>query len=434
MAPSRWFGDLKMGGMAFSGGNILQRSGIATPVAMSPRRMAALAGIFVAVSALSVAVDGPAAQAQTPALAASASASADLMGVYTITGVPVDATAGNAVQARERAVADGQKAAFRQLAARLSGPAARDSVSLPTDAELPSLVLGVAVETEKTSSVRYFGTISVSFFPDTAKKRLQAAGLPVFDTPARPMVVLPIFQAAPDAPPQLFDDRSPWKTVWSGRPRSGLTPLIVPSGDLSDSAALDATKALALDQAGLTTLMRRYHTEDAVVVKAVLTGDGANRRIDLSLARPGGQFQPLNGVPAPTSSSLTAALDAASDAIADWLDGQWRSQAGSAVSLVGSGSMSITVPLPGGLPDWLSVRQALSQQVVSSWTLQSLSSREAMISLTHRGAASDLVQAMAQNGLTLADDGTGHWVLSKGVPPAAGQSAAPGQPPTVVIQ
>lgn len=431
MAPSRWFGGLKMGGMAFSGGNILQRSGIATPVAMSPRRMAALAGIFVAVSVLSARVDGLTAQAQTAALTAPANASADLMAVYTITGVPVDATAGNAVQARERAVSEGQKAAFRHLAARLSGQQARDSVSAPTDAELPSLVLGVAVETEKTSAVRYFGTISVSFFPDAAKKRLQAAGLPVFDTPAKPMVVLPIFQAAPDAPAQLFDDRSPWKAVWSGRPRSGLTPLIVPSGDLSDIATLDATKALALDQTGLTAMMQRYRTEDAVVVKAVLTGDGVTRRIDLSLARPGGPFQSLGSVPAPTSSSLTAALDAASDSIADWLDTQWRSQAGSAVSLIGSGTMTITVSLPGGLPDWLSTRQVLSQQIISGWSLQSLTSREAVITVSHRGAASDLVQAMAQSGLTLADDGTGNWTLSKGAPPAgpgAAAGAAPGQP------
>lgn len=434
MAPSRWFGGLKMGGMAFSGGNILQRSGIATPVAMSPRRMAALAGVFVAVSALSALAGTVPARAQMAALTAPASNSADLMAVYTITGVPVDATAGNAVQAREKAVAEGQKAAFRQLAARLSGPQTRDSVSAPTDAELPSLVLGVAVENEKTSSVRYVGTISVSFFPDTAKKRLQAAGLPVFDTPAKPMVVLPIFQPAPDAQPQLFDERSPWKAVWSGRPRSGLTPLVVPSGDLSDIAALDAPKALALDQTGLATLMRRYHTEDAVVVKAVLSGDGQARKIDLSLARPGGTFQSLGSVAAPVTSSLTAALDAASDTIADWLDAQWRTQAGSAVSLIGSGSLTITVTLPGGLTDWLAVRQALSQQIVSGWSLQSLTSREAVVSVTHRGAAADLVYAMAENGIILADDGTGRWVMTRGVPPAAAPQPSPSQPSTVVIQ
>lgn len=436
MAPSRWFGGLKMGGMAFSGGNILQRSGIATPVAtpvaMASRRKVGFAGVFVAALSLSAGFAAVPAAAQMAAQPAAQAASGDLMSIYTITGVPVDATAANAVQAREKALAQGQKAAFRQLAARLSGTGAGDSVALPTDAELPSLVLGVAIENEKTSSVRYVGTIGVSFFPQAARDRLVAAGLPVFDTPAPTLVVLPIFQASPETPAQLFDETSPWKNVWSGRPRSGLTPLVVPFGDLTDMATIDAARAAGLDQTALAAIARRYHAEEAVVVRAALTGEGLNRRIDLAVARSTGTgFQAIDAVPAPPNVTLTAALDAASDAVADWLDNQWRSEAGSAVSLVGSGEMVVDIAFPGGLPEWLEIRKALSRQIVTHWTVQSLSTTQAVVALTHRGSAADMVQDMAGSGLALYEN-AGRWHLSKGIIPPA-TDAAP-QPETVIIQ
>ncbi len=74
------------------------------------------------------------------------------------TGIIVDATAADAVQARDRALAQGRRDAFNRLAAATGAPA--PSLS---DAQIEAMVASMIIEQERVSSTRYSGRITVVF-------------------------------------------------------------------------------------------------------------------------------------------------------------------------------------------------------------------------------------------------------------------------------
>lgn len=74
-------------------------------------------------------------------------------------GVPAEATAENAVLARDRAHASARRIAFQRLVEQ-GGIAA---ASTPSDSQLESMVAALIVEEERTTPTRYSGRLTVQF-------------------------------------------------------------------------------------------------------------------------------------------------------------------------------------------------------------------------------------------------------------------------------
>lgn len=76
-------------------------------------------------------------------------------------GIAAEATAENAVQARERAFAQARRAAWQRLAAQTG------STENPSDSRLESMVTAIIVEQERTTPTRYVGRLTVQFASGT---------------------------------------------------------------------------------------------------------------------------------------------------------------------------------------------------------------------------------------------------------------------------
>jgi hypothetical protein len=74
-------------------------------------------------------------------------------------GVPAEATAENAVLARDRAHANARRIAFQRLIEATSGA----SASPPSDSQLERMVAALIVEEERTTPTRYSGRLTVQF-------------------------------------------------------------------------------------------------------------------------------------------------------------------------------------------------------------------------------------------------------------------------------
>jgi len=74
-------------------------------------------------------------------------------------GVPADATAENAVLARDRAHASARRIAYQRLMEQTGGATA----SAPSDSQLESMVAALIVEEERTTPTRYSGRLTVQF-------------------------------------------------------------------------------------------------------------------------------------------------------------------------------------------------------------------------------------------------------------------------------
>jgi len=336
--------------------------------------------------------------------------------VYTVTGVPIDATAASAQQAREQAVAQGQSRAARLLLERLALRA--DHPRLPQiDANtLANLVAGFQVANERTSPVRYLATLTVSFRPEAVRTLMREAGIPIAETASAPALVLPVWRSGSDL--QLFDDRNPWREAWlkvaAGK---GLVPLLTPLGDIGDLQAISAEQAVAGDAAALAAIAQRYGTGAVIVAQA--TG-GANETIDqlIVVRYPIGGGAPQRIAVAPRRPP--EALLATAIAISQEVEEAWKATS-AATAILDSGpavGLDVTVPVRQ-LSEWIAIRKQLGTvPAVRSVGVRSLGVGAAQITLQHAGTVPQLQAALAQAGLSLSEQGGG-WIL---------RATAPAQP------
>src|SRR5690242_11484588 len=102
-----------------------------------------------------------------------APAYADTGNVIAVRGVDVDVTAGNAVDAREQAVLQGQRKGLRQALLMLAPAADVDRIPPLSDSQITDLVADYDVESEQTSTVRYIGKLAFRYRVDGLTALLQ---------------------------------------------------------------------------------------------------------------------------------------------------------------------------------------------------------------------------------------------------------------------
>jgi len=185
---------------------------------------------------------------------------------YTVSGIPVDASADNAAAARGRAIATGQREAFAKLIERLVPAGERGSIPQLTDPEISRLVLGFEVANERSSATRYIADLTVAFSKPDVTALLRRSGTTFTAGSSQPVLIVPVYETGGRR--VLWEEPNPWRTAWYSAPSGGLVPTVVPFGDITDIRDLSTAQALATDQEALQALAKRYNAVGAAVVTA----------------------------------------------------------------------------------------------------------------------------------------------------------------------
>lgn len=319
--------------------------------------------------------------------------------LFTVSGVPVDATAASAADARNQALAVGQRAALRTMLQRLT--LREDQSRLPRidEALVNRTVQGFEIADERTSATRYIARLSVSFRPAEIRGLLRQAGIGYSETRSLTTVVLPVFQSGDRK--ELWSDPNPWREAWAARaPLDGLVQFAVPVGDIGDLQAIDAERAVAGDADALKAIAARYGKGDVLV--AVASPDLNQVAVEMHHY---GQEQrhsveqfPLSG-PADSPESYAAAVAEAASRFED----VWKRE--TLIQLDRTATLAVTVPL-GGIADWIKVRQRLAETAeVSRYDIGALTAREASLTLYYFGDPRRLRAALAGHQLDLGESG-----------------------------
>ena len=321
---------------------------------------------------------------------------------FTVRGVDVDVTARSANEAKELAIADGQRQAFQSLLDRLAAP--KDRSRLPK-ADGADYVSDYAIQAERASAVRYIASLDVRFNPAAVRRLFKNANIPMVEPVVHPVVVIPVFSA--NGQQSVWDDASPWRAAWLSQGKGGLVAIVVPVA--ADGALPAPEQILAGSEADLLALGGRYHTSEVVSVLADLSGDGHKLEITATAVR-GAPFDlPPVTITAKSGETPDQMMARAVRDMVQMMEKQVRQN----VALAGTGAqegLSVIVPL-SGLDEWVSVRDRFSRGgVVRSWELVSLTRKEAAIVL-FLGAEPDKARAALTNlGFDL-QAGEGFWLL-----------------------
>mgnify|MGYP001488429963 CR=1 FL=1 len=143
--------------------------------------------------------------------------------VYTIANYPIEAQADNAVAAKEKALADGQQAAFRSLLKRLIPVTAYAQGKRLASVKGADLIEGVRVRAERNSPTEYIASFDFSFNPKGVRDLLRREGIPFTDDQAPMVTLVPVWRSAPAQPPR---EEAAWSNVWKGLDlQNSLTPI-----------------------------------------------------------------------------------------------------------------------------------------------------------------------------------------------------------------
>lgn len=183
--------------------------------------------------------------------------------------VDVDVTDVNASVARERAMSEANRAAFLEVAKRVTTAEGATRLAAMTDAQLINFIKEVSVIEEKTSNVRYIASLQVVLNEKMLKDYMKEREIPLLIPSTSRVLVIPVFRAFPTDRPLLWESNNQWKQAWDEV--SGTRFVSMPANGTNYSI-IDADKAIALDGLALDKLQRANGVDDVYVLDAVYDG------------------------------------------------------------------------------------------------------------------------------------------------------------------
>ncbi|MEK9971755.1 MAG: DUF2066 domain-containing protein [Ferrovibrio sp.] len=324
---------------------------------------------------------------------------------FSVSGIPVDASADSAAAARPIALAEGQRRAFTALLRRLTLPDDFGRLPRPSEALLNEVIGGFGIDEERTSATRYIGKITVQFRADAVRRLLQDNKLPYSETASRPILLVPVWQSNDGT--RIWENDNPWREAWLRRPDAdGLVPF-------STAPAASSGPSLEKLFAGpdeLRAIMRRGSFDDALLVVATLQqAEPGNVRVDIQIQHQGEaaflgsteSFTATGGTQEETL--LSAAID-----IARRIETRWKYA--TVIDLEKQGQLSVAAAF-SGLADWNKLRSALAGvPIVRKVDVLQVSHRDAQILLDYYGEIEQLGNALAQRNIVLRQQ-DGYWQM-----------------------
>lgn len=329
--------------------------------------------------------------------------------IWTVSGVAIDVTAESSTKAKLKAIGEAQVIAFRKLVDRLvPAKSAAPLKALEAD-DVGQLLAGLSIEEERAVPKRYIAKLSIRFLANKTRKLFGRYGVRYAEKQSEPVLVVPVWVTKEGA--DIWNGGNPWHKAWAELDLSNaLIPILLPLGDITDSNALSAKEALAYNQVKLESLRIRYGASSVLVagaepksdvrVRAVMQGTSPVGRIGFDK-----EYEDVD---------LAAAALFAANRFQLVMQEKWKNEnlvsytTGQKVQR----SNSITMAIPyNRSAEWNVLRSRIQTTAgVGRIDINSLSAREAVVTIAFGGTLDELRSSFYQSGFNLAVVG-GMWVL-----------------------
>ena len=310
---------------------------------------------------------------------------------FTVAGIPVDATADNAITAQTEAISEGQVYASELLIARLTLESERSRRGVPplTTEVVAPLIRALSVANEKRSNDRYLGDITVAFNPSQVQQFLRSNNLNMITTQARDRLVLPVRDGY-----NLWSDNA-WTSAWGSEVFShALTPVRPFDLESGSSAVIDASAAASANMAALRQIGARNGIQQILIAEA--SGGPGNVTVRITdVALDTGQKRNLGRISAPDFSS-------AAFKTVEVLENDWKE---ASVSLARNAKTMPVSVLYRSHQDWIALQDVINNSSqIRDARLDALSKDGALMTVTYGGDLDRLANELAFKGVEIKQD------------------------------
>ncbi|WP_119302713.1 DUF2066 domain-containing protein [Dongia deserti] len=322
--------------------------------------------------------------------------------VYTATGIDVDIT-GDIATLRDQALLEGQRKALQKVLSDIAPADRVASLTLPSDDVISGWVQDFQIEQEKTSATRYIGRFTFRFMAEPVQQFLAGNNVAFAQMQTKRLLVLPVYTDEAGNS-NLWGPANLWLGAWSVKaPNVSLVPMILPSGDVSDTSTLSATQALAGDLPRLTALAERYGAGDVLVAEARASPPGEDGKQTLAITA----TRYSRETPKSFSDSVTGDATAIDDLLGQsadrtiaWVQSEWKQA--NLVDASKQSRMTVEVPI-SSLKQWVDIKKQLGGvPSLKSVQLVSLTRTLAVLDITFLGDLPQFQRSLAQQSLSLA--------------------------------
>ncbi len=338
--------------------------------------------------------------------------------VFTVGNYPVEARAQDAVAAKEKAIADGQQAAFRSLLKRLTPVTAYKALDGLKSVQAANLIESIAVRSERNSTTSYTASLDFSFDARRVRELLQQRGIPFVDDQAAEtaivlVVVPPAAAGAAAGASSVALSAKAWRDAWTGLDlENGLSP--VKLHDRPQALTADILKSsMTNPEAPLRAIAVLAKSGQALL--AVAEPDIGARRLHVTLSGTDavGKFVLRRSWRMDPADPVYAAELAAVVALGT-LDGRWkvaRARGAAPMPVAGAALQPVQLSVEfRSAQEWQGLqRQFRELPGVSDFVVGGISSRSADVALRYPGGGGALSSALSAVGIELRSNG-GAWM------------------------
>ncbi|HYS44930.1 MAG TPA: DUF2066 domain-containing protein [Rhizomicrobium sp.] len=318
-------------------------------------------------------------------------------GLYTVSGVHVDATGASSTEALNTAIAQGRGKAFQTVYRRLTRQADWARQPALDAAALLRISRGYNISNERRSTTRYVADVTYIFNPEAVARTLRAAQIAFSQTAARRILVIPMSPGV---------NHGPWaQALMAPAFRDSQVPFTVSSAeDDATLAALDFDAATWNDVAGVAM---KNHVSEVGLLQAVY----ANGKMTVNIRRLGVGEQPAKtSLEVPVLQTVGTTYPAAAQAAVRAMEDLWKTR--SAIDFSQRGHITADVRI-ANLAQWSEIQTSLgSVSNVTGVTVTAMTMNYARINLAYQGGIDQLREAAGAAGLSLTNRG-GQWVLAR---------------------
>jgi hypothetical protein len=317
-------------------------------------------------------------------------------GLFTVSGLHVDAGGASSTEALNAAIAQGRAKAFQVLFRRLTRQAdwARQP---PLDgAALLRLSRGYSIANERRSTTRYVADVTYMFNPEAVARTLRAAQIAYSQIQSRRILVIPMSPGV---------SHGPWaQALMSPALQAGQVPFTVLAPE--DDAALVALNFDAAAWGDVAAVAAKNHVTEVALVQVIYAGG----KMTVNIRRLGATEQPSKTqAEVPMSGTVGTTYPVAAQAAARAMEDLWKTR--TAIDFSQRGRLSVDVRI-ASLAQWGEIQTALAATGnVTGSTVTAMTTGYARMNLTYQGGLEQLREALSGAGLSLNNRG-GQWMLA----------------------
>ena len=318
-------------------------------------------------------------------------------GLFTVSGVHVDASGASSTEALNTAIAQGRAKAFQIIYRRLTRQADWPRQPVVDAAGLQRLGRGYSIANERRSTTRYVADVTYMFNPETVARLLRASQIAFSQIQARRILVIPMSPSVGQGPwaaalnsPALRDSQVPF-TVLAAEDDPGLAGLNFDAAGWNDVAAV----------AG------KNHVTEVGLVQAIYAG--GKMTVNIRRLAPNEQTAKTQ-VEVPMTGTVGTTYPVAAQAAVRAMEDLWKTR--TAIDFSQRGHLTVDVRITD-LGQWGEIQTALAANGnVTGATVTAMTTAYARMNLTYQGSLEQLREALGGAGLSLSNR-SGQWILAR---------------------